>query len=306
VLTGTIADESNPTEATFTNSSPTCSYRIGLASYKKFDENIDNQELFDYVLTVIPPSTTLVLTVLNPPCAYQADAFYGDLIESFAGGVRYGSRLRDAFHGNGTDYCTLHCAEQEPPTPTVTASPSRTATKTPTGTKTPTATITPTPPHGTPTRTPTITKTPTRTATGTKTPSATKTPTMTPTRTPDPDNCTYTVGYWKEHPWDWPVSRLTIGGYSYKKWTLLSILDTPPEGDATYILAHQLIAAKLNAATGADTDAVDAAITAADDWLEENPLGSDPGGSTRDEGIALATTLENYNSGVTGPGHCAE
>ena len=107
-LSGVITDGSNPTVATVTNNSG-CSYPIGLAIYRKFDENIDNQQLYDYQLTVIPPHTTLTLTVSNPSCPYQTDVFYGAINYSFAGGVRYGTRLLDAYHGNGTNYCTLQC-----------------------------------------------------------------------------------------------------------------------------------------------------------------------------------------------------
>src|SRR5215204_232488 len=56
----------NQSVAEFTKCSTTCSYPIGLAVYKRFDEIIDNQELYDYVLAVIPPNSTLTLTVTNP------------------------------------------------------------------------------------------------------------------------------------------------------------------------------------------------------------------------------------------------
>jgi hypothetical protein len=108
-VTAFITDHPGTTTALFTNNSATCSYRIGLASYKKYDENIDNQSLYDADVRVIAPGTSLTLTVDNPPCAYQADAFYGDLLYSFAGGVRYNSRLLSDTEGNTGIYCTLHC-----------------------------------------------------------------------------------------------------------------------------------------------------------------------------------------------------
>jgi hypothetical protein len=109
VLTALITDHPNFTEATFRNRSPACSYRIGLAVYKKFDNNINHQELYDYRLAVIPPDSTLTLQVNNPPCAYQGDAFYGDLIVSFAGGVRYGPRRLDDTDGVRHDFCVPVC-----------------------------------------------------------------------------------------------------------------------------------------------------------------------------------------------------
>ena len=95
-------------DATFNNRSSTCSYRIGLAVYRKVDNNIDHQELYDYRLAVIPPNSSLTLTVNNPPCAFQVDAFYGDILYSL-NGQRYGSRLLDDRHGNGNNWCPPVC-----------------------------------------------------------------------------------------------------------------------------------------------------------------------------------------------------
>ena len=67
--------------------------------------------------------------------------------------------------------------------------------------------------------------------------------------------CTLTQGYWKNHPDDWPVGSLTIGGDVYTEAELLVLLDTPPRGDASLILAHQLIAAMLNVEAGASAPA---------------------------------------------------
>ena len=105
VLEAVIIDHPTTTEARFTNHSTTCSYPIGLAVYKRFDGRINNQELYDYRLAVIPPNSTLTLTVNNPPCRYQGDAFYGPLIESFAGGVRYGERRLDDTNGVNRERC---------------------------------------------------------------------------------------------------------------------------------------------------------------------------------------------------------
>jgi hypothetical protein len=118
VLSAVITDHPTTTDARFTNRSHTCSYPIGLAVYRKLDANIEHQELYDYQLAVIPPNSTLTLTINNPPCAYQADAFYGPLIESFAGGVRYGARRLDDTDGHGAAYCPRLC-----PTPLPTMKP---------------------------------------------------------------------------------------------------------------------------------------------------------------------------------------
>jgi hypothetical protein len=125
--------------------------------------------------------------------------------------------------------------------------------------------------------------------------------------TGDPaQNCTYTVGYWKNHPGAWPASSLTLGTINYTAAELLSILNTPAGGNGLVILAHQLIAAKLNIQNGADGSAINATIAAADaqiGGLVVPPVGTDflAAASTS----ADAHTLDDWNNGITGPGHCA-
>jgi hypothetical protein len=122
-----------------------------------------------------------------------------------------------------------------------------------------------------------------------------------------PYNCTYTQGYWKNHPENWPVETITIGGVTYGKAEAIAILNTPPKGDATYILAHQLIAAKLNIAKGAVAGPnMQQVIARADTWLKKNPLGSNPADPARKQGIKFADLLAKWNEGIIGPGHCEE
>lgn len=117
-------------------------------------------------------------------------------------------------------------------------------------------------------------------------------------------DCSLTQGFWKNHEEVWPVEELILGATTYTKPQLLAILRTPSRGDATYILIHQLIAARLNIANGADPTAIADTLTAADAWLAANPLGTNPTGAARQDGVALAALLDDYNNGVTGPGHC--
>ena len=110
---------------------------------------------------------------------------------------------------------------------------------------------------------------------------------------------TCTQGFWKNHPEVWP-DGVTIGDMFYTQEDALKILSTPPAGgDAFYILAHQLIAAKLNVASGALTpEAVATTIVDADAWLVLHPLGSNPRGADRQQGIALAQVLDAFNNGL--------
>lgn len=118
-------------------------------------------------------------------------------------------------------------------------------------------------------------------------------------------NCTYTVGYWKNHEEAWPVTSLTLGTVVYTKAELLSILNEDVNGNGLVSLAHQLIAAKLNIAQGADPSAASACIAAAD-ALIGNLVVPPVGSGYLDPSTTSATTqcLDDYNNGVTGPGHC--
>ncbi|MDF7825070.1 hypothetical protein P4B35_13690 [Pontiellaceae bacterium B12227] len=121
---------------------------------------------------------------------------------------------------------------------------------------------------------------------------------------PGDHGCTYTQGYWKNHPKDWPTDTLSL--FSARK--ALRILKTPPKkGNAYYILAHQYIAAELNVVNGASIpDEAFEAWIAGQELLEQYqqkkyiPKKTDD----RDEAIAIAKILDAYNNGKIGPGHC--
>ena len=118
-------------------------------------------------------------------------------------------------------------------------------------------------------------------------------------------NCTYTLGYWKNHTSVWPASSLTLGTVTYNATQLLSILNQQPQGNGLISLAHQLITAKLNIAQGADPTAVSATIAAADaqiGGLVVPPVGS--GTLTPGSTSSKTQTLDDFNNGLIGPGHC--
>ena len=117
-------------------------------------------------------------------------------------------------------------------------------------------------------------------------------------------SCTLTQGYWKNHPELWPVDSIVLGGWNITKAQALAVLSTPPRGDATYILAHQLIAAMLNMLNGADSSSVADQITEADLWLVAHPLDSRPTGADREAGLLLASRLDDFNNGLNDPPDC--
>jgi hypothetical protein len=129
--------------------------------------------------------------------------------------------------------------------------------------------------------------------------------------------CTFTQGYWKTHgPGDclagnntnvWPVTSLTLGNVSYTDIQLCAIFGTSGAGNGLISLAHQLIAAKLNVANGADGSAVAQAISDADALIGNlvvPPTNGSTDSLTSAQVSALVTALTNYNEGATGPGHC--
>jgi cysteine-rich repeat protein len=118
------------------------------------------------------------------------------------------------------------------------------------------------------------------------------------------NDCTLTQGYWKNHPNAWPVNSVQLGSVTYSKAEALQIFGRSVNGNGLVSLAHQLIATKLNVASGASNTVVnelaqaDAAIGA----LVVPPVGSGFLATSATAGLAQA--LDDYNTGATGPGHC--
>lgn len=78
-------------------------------------------------------------------------------------------------------------------------------------------------------------------------------------------------------------------------------------GNAYYILAHQYIASKLNILNGAtSTSAVDAAIAWAETFFGANTPATKLSRTVRNSALSHASTLDRYNNGYIGPGHCSE
>lgn len=115
---------------------------------------------------------------------------------------------------------------------------------------------------------------------------------------------TLTRGYWVNHPEDWPVQSLTLGGITYTKAEAIDVLKRPTKGDKTYSMAAQLIAAKLNLANGTNATCIGADVVAADEWLKKYPIGSGrryPCDWT--VGGPLHQKLDDYNNGRLCEGH---
>ena len=71
------------------------------------------------------------------------------------------------------------------------------------------------------------------------------------------------------------MQTIQLGYVVYTKAHAIAILQQSTSGDRTYALASQLIAAKLNTnCEGSDADCVASAISSADAWLCQHPIGS--------------------------------
>jgi hypothetical protein len=129
--------------------------------------------------------------------------------------------------------------------------------------------------------------------------------------------CTLTQGYWKTHskygPAPYDDTWNNVAGFNEDTTffssgqTYYQVLWTAPQGNPYYILAHQYIAAKLNIANGASTTPeVSAAITWAESFFNTYKPSSSLPKAVANEAKKYATTLDNYNNGLIGPGHCSE
>jgi hypothetical protein len=247
----------------------------------------------------VPANTTIALVVFNVNASPAGQgAIYQVILD------------QDIYCGGGV---TPTPTPTGSPTATATATPTATATATPTATGSPTVTPTATPtatasPTVSPTATPTATTSPTATpsATPSATATATATPSGTPTATPTPSGtpgvCVRGQGYWKNHPEAWPVTELQLGNVTYDQQQLLDILHESVRGNGLLILAHQLIAAKLNIAAGADPSCIKETIAAADALIGDlviPPVGN--GYLPPRDAAPLAGILGRFNEG----GMCA-
>jgi hypothetical protein len=143
--------------------------------------------------------------------------------------------------------------------------------------------------------------------------SASVTVTCTP---PPPAGCTLTQGYWKTHSTYGPASKPDatwnlIGGpdtaffSSGKSW--YQLFWTAPKGKAYIILAHQYMAATLNQLAGAaSTPQVDAALAWATTFFGTYTPSSSLSTAVKNQAIAYADVLDDYNNGLIGPGHCGD
>jgi hypothetical protein len=113
-----------------------------------------------------------------------------------------------------------------------------------------------------------------------------------------PSVCVFLQGFWKNHPEAWPVTELQLGNVTYNQQELLSILRQPVRGNGLVLLAHQLIAAKLNIANGADGSCIQQTLADADSLIGDLVVPPVGNGYLQPKDVAgIAGVLGSYNEG---------
>jgi hypothetical protein len=95
------------------------------------------------------------------------------------------------------------------------------------------------------------------------------------------------------------METITIGCVTYTQSQAIAIMRHSTGQDKTYLLAQELIAAKVNiACMNSNPSCVTSLIAAADAWLCAHPVGSGVGGGSIWNQIkATHAALEKYNTG---------
>ena len=116
------------------------------------------------------------------------------------------------------------------------------------------------------------------------------------------NKCPLSQGFWKNHVNSWPVASLTIGSQTYSEAELVAILQTPIVGDASLVLAHQLIATKLNLAHESNPAPIATTVANADGLLSgfagKLPYYITPASAVGQTMVADGDKLDTYNNGL--------
>jgi uncharacterized delta-60 repeat protein len=123
---------------------------------------------------------------------------------------------------------------------------------------------------------------------------------------PAPPACPRSAGFWRKQRGEWPVDSLTLGSQSYPAAEVAELLKTPIRGDASLLLARELIASKFNLAGGAGSPELSALVSSADAILSgfsgRLPYRVPPGSAAGRSMVALSGNLASWNNRRSSPG----
>ena len=124
------------------------------------------------------------------------------------------------------------------------------------------------------------------------------------------DDCcdVHSPGYWKNHPDEWPVETITIGGQSFTQSEAIEIMKLPVKGDKRLTLFKALVSANLNVMHNGGADCclepcpdcggchdsifVSEIIAYADEWFGVNHIGPITNG--RPDGPAVRANTDPW------------
>jgi len=116
-------------------------------------------------------------------------------------------------------------------------------------------------------------------------------------------NCSAAMDYWASHPDSWNFESINIADLAYSAEDITTILAGDPQ-DVRIRLLQQMLVYSMNVMRGADPGAVIDISNLARAWLSEHAGDEEISEGERDDGLMLAIRLEDFNSGLLGPGLC--
>jgi len=110
---------------------------------------------------------------------------------------------------------------------------------------------------------------------------------------------TGTPGYWKNHPYAWPVDSITIGPNYYTKDQAIAWLSSTGK-DKSVTMFQSYVAAYLSIKIGNDGSCVTKEIGDAYNWLVAHPVGSKIAGGSAEwaAGQPIQSRLDAYDNGL--------
>jgi hypothetical protein len=117
-------------------------------------------------------------------------------------------------------------------------------------------------------------------------------------------NCTFTIHFWKVYSGAWEINHIVFGERAYTKVQAVAILNIEDPSLATTRLMQQYITTVLNTIKGADPTEIERTMERALEWLILHPPEVGLSQAETLAGEILADALQDFNNGVTGPGHC--
>jgi len=118
------------------------------------------------------------------------------------------------------------------------------------------------------------------------------------------EGCTRSLEEWLAYPATWPLTRINIGGVIFSQGRAIDLMHTDAAGDVVTALSQQVLVALLNAFNGAHITLPLADMQAAQDWLAQYGQGAEPPSESLEDAASLLGTLQDFNSGLMGPGPC--